>query len=177
MIQSFCDMYAKTRPHSVIAATLVLDTPELVALYWAAGNPYKAPGADRNQSRAIYQAGGKFELVDTVWKYTDVLCLVKPGDSHAVWMYWKQGEQEIGGWYINLQAPLARNALGVDTDDWTLDIVVGADLSEWWWKDEEEFEQEVEAGRFSPERAASIRGEGNRVIEAIRERRAPFDNT
>lgn len=58
--------------------------------------------------------------------------------------------------------------------DQDLDIVVKADLSEWIWKDEAGFKRHQEEGLFSIEEAREIRAEGERVINCIRTKAAPF---
>ena len=52
--------------------------------------------------------------------------------------------------------------------------MVSRDLR-WRWKDEDELAGAVRLGIYSREQAAAIRAEGERVIEAIEDRRPPFD--
>ncbi len=58
--------------------------------------------------------------------------------------------------------------------DRLLDIVISADRSTWHWKDEDEFNEAVAVGVFSPEEAKAIRAEGEHVIELLRTRQSPF---
>jgi len=59
--------------------------------------------------------------------------------------------------------------------DQDLDIVVEPDLSKWVWKDESRFAQARDLGIFSEQQARQIRAEGERVIQRIRAKAAPFD--
>ena len=90
--------------------------------------------------------------------------LVLPGAAHAVYVMWEAGQTKLKCWYIDLQEPLRRTAIGFDTNDHLLDIVISADRSVWRMKDEDEFEEAVRLGVFSQEEAQAIRAEGERVI-------------
>ena len=155
-----------------IVATVVRDTPDLIALYWPVGTPNRTFGKrptveDLNSSRSI-------ELTKGAWRKTDVLMLVKPGASHSIYVMWDPGQTRFRCWYVNLQAPLRRTKIGFDTMDHILDIVIRPDRSEWWWKDEDEFEQAVQIGLYSLEMAAAIRAEGEWVLERMKENQPPF---
>lgn len=101
---------------------------------------------------------------DFVWRRGPVLQLVRPGDAHAVEVLWDEA-WSLAGWYVNLQAPLRRTALGYDTADWALDVLVEPDGT-WHWKDEDDFAEAIALGVFDEAAAAAVRAEGERVIEA-----------
>jgi len=67
------------------------------------------------------------------------------------------------GWYLNLEQPQTRTALGFDFEDELLDIWIEPG-SEPRWLDEEELEEAVRRGVFSAARAAEIRANGERVL-------------
>src|SRR5205814_261751 len=75
----------------------------------------------------------------------------------------------------NLQAPLQPTSFGFDTTDYLLDVLVPPDRSTWTWKDEDELEEAVALGLFSPEDVREFRAEGERAAGAIIERKPPFD--
>jgi hypothetical protein len=152
-------------------ATIVQDTPELIAMYWQAGTP-NMDSAKR--LRPVDLLSNKVHLVQHTWVETDVLILVTPGAAHAVYVMWETGQARLRGWYVNLQEPLRRTRLGFDTMDHLLDIVISADRSSWHWKDEDEFEGAVALGVYSPEEARAIRTEGERVIERLEAGQPPF---
>ena len=152
-------------------ATVVKDTPDLIAMYWQAGNPSMIPAKRATPHNLLSK---KIHLVPRKWMETDVLMLVTPGSSHAVYVMWETGQTKLRCWYINLQEPLRRTNLGFDTMDHLLDIVISADLSAWHWKDEDEFEEAVTIGVYSLEEAQSIRAEGERAISLFQKRQSPF---
>jgi hypothetical protein len=97
-----------------------------------------------------------------VWERLRVLRLVRPGDAHTVECCWEDDWRFVG-WYLNLQAPLRGSALGFDTTDWALDIVVEPD-GEWRWKDEADFAEARALGVFTAAEAEAVRAEGERVL-------------
>jgi hypothetical protein len=154
------------------AVTVVRDDPGLIALYWPAGTPEKAP--ERRLTPRDLLSTEQLALVDRRWTDTDVLMLAPPGTAHAVYAMWEQGQTSLRCWYIDLQEPLRRTPVGFDTMDHLLDIVVSPDRSEWRWKDEDEFSEAVAIGVFSTEEARAIRAEGERAITRFQAGEPPF---
>ena len=105
---------------------------------------------------------GEWETVDHVWRTHHVLRITPLGRAHSIDLFWDE-DWDFRGWYVNLQAPLRRSALGFDTRDHALDITVEPDGT-WEWKDEDHLEQAVAIGLYSADEAAAIRAEGERVI-------------
>lgn len=111
-------------------------------------------------------------LVEREWR-RDMLRLMVPGQAHSVWCFWEGDGREFARYYVNMEEPFRRTAIGVDTNDHALDIVVEPDFS-WSWKDLDEFEQLVSTGAYSAEFGEAVRAEASRVIEEIESRRGPF---
>ena len=101
-----------------------------------------------------------------------VLTLTPPGAAHSVWLFWASGWGFLF-WYVNLQKPIARTPRGILVQDQALDIVASPDLA-WNWKDEDDFQALMERGFFTREEAASIRAEGERMVDAIERNAPPF---
>jgi hypothetical protein len=93
------------------------------------------------------------------WEGHGVLQLQRPGDRHAVWVFWHGPERECRGWYVNLQEPFRRTSRGFDTQDLELDIVLDLDGG-WRFKDDELLEHWIERGRWTQDEVAEIRREG-----------------
>jgi len=96
-----------------------------------------------------------------------------PGEPYQVWAAWREDSWEFAWWYVNLEAPFIRTAVGVDTRDHTLDIVASADLK-WRWKDEDELEARIEHGIDTVEFAAAVRRHGEQAVELIERVASPF---
>lgn len=153
----------------VAPARVVVDSPDLLALYWPAGTRSKQP---RGQMAILSPA--KIEMVDHTWQSTDVLMLSVPGESHSIWAMWATGTTNLLCWYVNLEEPLRRTSIGFDSMDYLLDIVISPDRSSWRWKDEDEFEAILRAGVITPAQAQSIRREGRRAIHKLENNLSPF---
>ena len=95
--------------------------------------------------------------------------------THSVLLLWTAGFRELLLWYVNLEDRLVRTPIGFDYLDQLLDIEIAADLSEWRWKDENEFQEAIASGLLTPEEADVIRTEGEGVIAALDAGRSPFD--
>jgi hypothetical protein len=143
------------RPVVGWGGVVVADTDDLLALYMPGGSPLRFPPED------FFGAPHPWSGRDS-WSGHGVLQLQRPGEMHAVWVFWEGPRRELAGWYVNIQEPFRRTSIGFDTQDLELDIVVEPDGA-WSWKDDEQMESWVERGRWTPEEVAAIRAEGTRV--------------
>lgn len=143
------------RPWLGQAAFVVEDSGELLALYVAEGSELAYPEGDWPGGRHPWEGKSR-------WRGHGVLQLQRPGEAHAVWLFWHGVERSLSCWYVNLQAPFERTEVGVDTQDHELDIVIQPG-GEWRFKDEEWLDRWVELGRWTPAEVAAIRDEGARI--------------
>jgi hypothetical protein len=144
---------------------VVRDTPDLIALYLPAG----AIGKDKviKPTPQEMMLPDNLILVDWEWDRTDVLMLIVPGEAFSTYLMWETGTKNLVCWYINLQEPVQRTSIGFDTMDHTLDVVVSPDMSEWKWKDEDEFSEAEEVGVYSYAKAREIRSEGEKALKLL----------
>lgn len=84
------------------------------------------------------------------------LRVTRPGDAFSVFLF-------ADGWYVNLEQPQRRTALGFDYEDELLDVWVpyGGKPE---LLDEDELDEAVQRGFFTPEQAAEIRAKAERVL-------------
>jgi predicted RNA-binding protein associated with RNAse of E/G family len=145
---------------------VVEDSGELLALFIAAGTPYKA--GPKRTARAK-RSGPRLGVPpnELVWR-NDTLRLMVPGERHSVLLFWSDDNapRRLLKYFINLEEPFRRTQVGFDTQDHTLDVELTPDLA-WRWRDEAELENHVTEGFYSAELAAAARAEGRRVIDAI----------
>ncbi|HEX6998586.1 MAG TPA: DUF402 domain-containing protein [Gammaproteobacteria bacterium] len=142
---------------------VVEDGPDLLALHIPVGTVYRA-GPKRTAREKRESPRPPLPPLEKVWR-RDTLRLMLPGRAHAVLLSW-EGEgrsRRLLKYFVNLEEPFRRTAVGVDTQDHTLDIDVTPGL-QWSWRDEEELLAHVEHGFYTPELAAAVRAEGERVI-------------
>ena len=153
--------------------TVVRDDDDLIALYLPIGAGWKRPV--RPDGSRLRMPSEPWVLADDVWRDKSVLHLVRPGAAHAVWAMWDRAWKFIG-WYVNLQEPLRRSAVGFDYMDQMLDLVIAPDLSGWHWKDNDELEQEVVEGLLTRAEADGVKAEADRVVRMLENRAGPFSD-
>jgi hypothetical protein len=138
-------------PKVAWAGTVVADTDDLLAIYMPEGSPlvfhpdfFGAPHPWSTRDR---------------WEGHGVLQLQRPGEMHAIWVFWRGPERELAGWYVNIQEPFRRTPFGIDTQDLELIAPDGS----WQFKDDEDLEPWIERGRWTRSEVAAIRAEGARI--------------
>ena len=146
---------------------VVEDRDDLLALFIAAGSPYKAE-PKRTAAEKRRQARTRLPPDQYVWR-NDTLRLMLPGQSHSVSVFWAlQAEKRtLLKYFVNMEEPFRRTAIGFDTQDHTLDIEVTPELA-WRWRDEQELANHVSEGFYTAALATAARSEGQRTIDAIR---------
>ncbi len=169
------------QPSATIPVTVVMDEPDLLALYLAPGTMHswlvvgpRTP-LPRVISPADFTRMAKQYVVEE-WEPSPILLVTRPGLAHAVHHNWSQPDWRFQRWYVNFQDPVERQGWGFRTTDHFLDIVVQPDRS-WAWKDEDELEEAIAVGRLTADDARDIRREGERVVEDIIATRPPFDGS
>jgi len=100
------------------------------------------------------------------WQGHGVLMLQRPGEAHAIWVFWQGPHREHHGWYVNFQEPFRRTERGYDTQDLELDIWIPAGGG-WAWKDADVLEHRIAEGRFTREQVDATWLEGRRVAAEL----------
>lgn len=172
--------YIRNHPaDSIVPVRVVVDDSSHTALYMMPGSPRKvhatADGQPLPRSIPFLERekliGG---LRDLTWTDRHVLMLQRPDRLSSIWLWWRADTWEFIGYYVNIQARLKRTAIGFDTADYLLDVVIDPDLA-WEWKDEDEFAEARDAGILEPDVLDAIRAEGKRTIVDLKARRWPFN--
>jgi hypothetical protein len=152
--------------------TVVEDDDERLLLWLPQGTvrkvpvtpPERVPPASWDEQVIENLDRGDWVYGDHVWDVSS-LWILRPGDWHAVWVSWLADGRHFG-WYVNLQRPYRRTAIGIEAMDLMLDVVVEPDLT-WRWKDDEQFDEIVDRSIFDSATARSVRDEAHAVIERI----------
>ncbi len=157
-----------TRAESAVGMTwparIVCDQEELVALWIPEGAEYRA------WERL---PGGARRLAPARWR-RETLRLMFPGRAHSVWCSWEGPSRTFRMYYINFEEPFRRTAIGFDTNDHALDIVVWPDYR-WEWKDLDEFEALARQGVFTEAFARAVRAESELVLSELERRTGVFE--
>ncbi|MBA8825581.1 hypothetical protein FHX42_002947 [Saccharopolyspora lacisalsi] len=119
-------------------------------------------------------AGPRVPALST-WHGRSTLRLLFEREWYSVWWFFAD-DGTFRNWYVNLEIPLGRDATGIDRADGVLDVVVFPDLT-WQWKDEDEVDAAIEAGRFDRGQIRLLRRAGEEAIALAEAGRFPFDGS
>lgn len=144
-----------------VLVKVVDDSPEHLISYIPEGSPFGFPKGDWPTPSGLHPWSDR-----SSWQGPGCLMIQRPQDAYAVWHFWRNPGRDFVCWYINLQEPFRRTAIGYDTQDLELDLVVYPD-GRWQLKDDELMDQRVEDGRWSAERVAEIRAQGAKIAARL----------
>jgi hypothetical protein len=144
-----------------VPVVVVRDGPALLATFIPEGAPLRFPHGDWPTATGRHPWHGH-----TRWEGHGVLMLQRPGEAHAIWVFWHGQKREFAGWYVNLQEPFRRAESGYDTQDLELDIWVPVGGG-WEWKDADVLDERIREGRYTEEQVAATWAEGRRVAAEL----------
>lgn len=146
------------------------DGDDETRLFIPAGSPWMAAARD---GRVLRVPEEPFTLVPQRYTEAHVLSFAWPGVAHAALLFFRP-DWSPWSWYVNLEDPLRRSAVGFDTMDHELDAIVDLDGS-WRWKDEDELAEAIRRGVIQAGEEPRLRAEGQRGVRRILDREPPFD--
>jgi predicted RNA-binding protein associated with RNAse of E/G family len=153
-------------------ATVVQDQPHQRMLHVPGGVTAMVAVDDEDGELRLYRH--RWRLAPRVTRRS-FLSFAWPEEAYGILAFWDPDDGSFAGWYVNLETPLRRTAVGFDFTDHCLDVLVSADRSTWTWKDEDELQEAVARGIFTAEEAAAFRADGERAVDRILSGRPPFD--
>ena len=142
-------------PWQASPVVVVDDGPGLLATYIPEEAPFAFPPSADGRPHPWAGRGR--------WSGHGVLVLRRPGEAYSVWHFWDGPERRFVGWYLNLEEPFRRTAIGYDTQDLELDIWIPAG-GRWEWKDADVLEQRIAEGRYTRAQVEAAWAEGHRVV-------------
>ncbi len=113
--------------------------------------------------------------VPDFWRDTSTLRRIADDEWSSVWWFFDAAGRFLN-WYVNLEVPMGRTSSGPDRIDGILDVAVEPGGS-WQWKDEDEAEEAVLAGRITAAQLERLRAEGERIGALADAGSFPFDGT
>lgn len=142
------------RPWMASVVYVVEDTPEHLITYLPTGAPFGFLDGEfpSDSGRHPWEKSGE-------WNGHGCLQIAFPDEAYAIWHFWSEPERTFANWYLNLQEPFRRTAIGIDTQDLELDIVVYPDGA-WEFKDDELLDLRQAQGRYTTEQVAGIKAVG-----------------
>ena len=171
------------RVWGVAPLRVISDTPEaLVAACWP-GIRMLSPASYIEAWRTGRPAGrlqlirelaaGTWQLGERTWQDNADLTWVGRREYFSVHRFFGPDE-EPGVWYVNFELPARRTAIGYDTCDLCIDLIVAPDLRSYQWKDEEEYAYGREVGFITDVVHEQIEQAKERVLTLLADRAGPF---
>ncbi|MFG2941306.1 DUF402 domain-containing protein [Streptomyces sp. NPDC048282] len=120
-------------------------------------------------------ARGSWQLGHWSWRDTAHLQWVPPGAWFSVNAFYDVSDgHRLTHWYVNFQRPMHRTALGFDTFDLLLDLVVAPDLARWEWKDEGEYAHGRRLGVVNDADHRAVEEAREQAVAMVEEHGGPF---
>jgi hypothetical protein len=158
--------------------TVVQDDEDGLVAWLAPGTPLIKPVlTDGRETRHAGPTGMFVEdrvLKLDIWHGTGILKVSPAGKPWSVWHFWAE-DGTFRGWYVNLEAEHQRDteARTTSTVDYVLDLWIHPDRTIE-WKDEDELEGAVAAGRFTPAEAERIIADAHAAVREVEAWESPF---
>lgn len=168
------DQVAFAWPVTVIGG----DTDHVLAAQLAGSIGMAPEGYPDDLGRVRKQAADHtWSLVEREWLWTNCLHVIQPDRWWGTRLMWA-ATGEFLCWYVDFRTPvtLSADGLNVNTRDLQLDIVV-TENGTWSWKDEDHFQQSIDAGFISSEERDAVNASRDAVVAEIEAQRFPFDQT
>jgi Protein of unknown function (DUF402) len=133
-------------------------------------------GDDATRKQALPDlAAGRWQLDRWLWRDTALLMWNRPGAYFSVNAFYDTADgHRMRCWYVNFERPARRTAIGFDTFDLLVDLVVEPDLSAWRWKDEDEYAQGRRLGVVNDTDHRAVDEARGQVLAMIEDREGPF---
>lgn len=160
--------------------TVVRDDEDGLVAWLAPGTPLIKPvltdGRETRYAGPVAMFTEERVLKLDVWRGTGILKVLPPGRPWSVWHFWAD-DGAFRGWYVNLETPHVRDVAGrrTSTVDHVLDLWIQPDRTIE-WKDEDELEGAVTAGRFTSAEAAAIIADAQAAVREIEAWQSPFSD-
>jgi hypothetical protein len=173
------------RVWSAQALRVVRDTAEALVVACRPGAEGLAPTTwiasrldndDTGRQQALLSlASADWRLGRWKWQSTVLLLWNAPGLYFSVNAFYDLADDHwLDRWYVNFQRPLRRTAIGFDTFDLLVDLVVAPDLSRWEWKDEDEYAQARRLGVVDEADHKAVEMAREQVLAMIELGEGPF---
>ncbi|HSM70444.1 MAG TPA: DUF402 domain-containing protein [Anaerolineales bacterium] len=162
----------RNKVYSVTPVRVVQDSVDWIALYRPPHTVNLWPHTLEGETIRIPQ--DEWVLDGGPWPI-GILYLIHVGVGYTYSGEWDQ-DHIFSGWKIDLVEPVRRTSLGFDYMDQLLDIMVSADRTNWYLKDEDEVQEAQASGIFTAEQVRDLYRRGERAVQTLKENESPFDS-
>lgn len=161
---------------TAIPSVCLEDSRRYLAVFIAKDTPFKnnyaVPPEKRVEAVTSSAPSAQRTYRDLSYWY-DTVRLYLPDTFYSVWFFYDE-RGAFSSYYGNLEAPFVRTPIGIDTQDYGLDVVANA-AGEWRWKDEAEFAKRLEVGLDSEMQQRKVRAAGAAFVRRLERNEFPFD--
>ena len=163
-------------PETLRPMTVVSDDASALVAWLAPGTPQLRPvlldGRELRSVPGVEMFRAERAMRRDHWQGTGVLKVAPTGVPWSVWHFW-DADGLFRGWYVNLEDVHVRDELSVATQDHVLDLWVEPDRRVR-WKDEDELEAALAAGRYAAADADRFRAHAHVVEDVVARWASPF---
>lgn len=161
-------------PGYTLTGRVLVDDGELVLFYEPIGAPTMRRIGARGgpNGRQMLPDGWSGEHEPIAYGGPSTVRAYEWGSMYSVIRRWTP--TGCAGWYVNLESPWTRTAIGFDSRDLILDVVFDDELDRWSWKDSDELDWAVEVGLETADQASAARLAGEQAIDDALHRRGVF---
>ncbi|MET9877613.1 DUF402 domain-containing protein [Actinacidiphila glaucinigra] len=117
-------------------------------------------------------ATGQWELTPGRWQDTELRMWKPPTAWFSVNAFYTAAG--LRNWYVNFERPGIRTADGFDTFDLIVDLLVAPDLTDWAWKDEDEYAHVRGLGVVTDAEHRAVGAAREEALAMVEERSGPF---
>lgn len=118
-------------------------------------------------------AAGDWTLASAPLQQTTILAFQLPDTYFSVMLFFGP-DGELRRWYVNFERPYRRTAIGFDTCDLLLDLVIEPDGT-YRWKDEDEYQQGRRLGIVHDTDHAEVETARGQALVMFEQRTGPFE--
>ena len=118
-------------------------------------------------------AAGEWTLASAPLQQTTILIFQLPDTYFSVMVFFRE-TGELGKWYVNFERPYRRTAIGFDTCDLLVDLVIEPDGT-YRWKDEDEYQQGRRLGIVDDTDHAEVDKAREQAMAMFEQRTGPFE--
>jgi hypothetical protein len=166
------------------SVTVVKDTPEETVLFLGCGAECVYPSGYWRWKRGDPSRGTRWDdeksmtwtLRKFKWHTHRILMHMVPGQIYATYLMWYDETEEFRNYYINFQTPFQRTALGFNTHDLELDIVIDAEYKVH-IKDVEGYTSGLREGCITEQQDQAIKSIKPAIFQMIQDRLYPLDGS
>lgn len=122
-------------------------------------------------------AAGDWQLDLWTWEQTTLLSRFTADEYFSVHAFRDASTGDPLRLYVNFELPYTRTAIGIDTFDLFVDLVIEPDLSSYRWKDTDEYAQARRLGLIDDALHARVGTARERAVGQLQDRATPFTGT